>query len=301
MTQHILITGGTGLVGSEIVNKLLQAGFSLTLVSRRPPRVSSGQIRWVCVDLATETDADTALRDIPAVDAVVHAAAVLSDEGDTRSLSALFDTNLRAGDLLFRWCGERGVSCVVLIGSLSVLRRPLQIPISESHPLGPATPYAMSKLWNEEQLRRRAYEYGFTPIVLRISSPIPSTLEALPSTVVKIWLEASLRNEPLKVFGSGARTQDFVACADVAEAAFQSLQSPGASGVYHIGSGVPLSMRDLARTIADFRSTPIVFEGVDPQENDRWELSLERARRDLGYLPKWTGLQAIASLARTVL
>ncbi len=299
MNGHILVTGGTGLIGSEIVNRLLLAGYSLTLISRRPPRISSERLRWLFADLAANPE--SVLHDLPAFDAVVHAAAAKDDSGDARSLSVLFETNVRASDTLFRWSGERGIGRVVMIGGLNVLRHPLQLPISESHPVGPSTPYGITKLWSQEQLQRQAREYGFTPIILRVSSPIPATFESLPATVVKTWIQAALKNEPLKVFGSGARSQDFVACTDVAEVVFQSLQSPAACGVYHIGSGVPLSMRDLAQTIAAFRSTPIVFDGVDPNENDRWELSLDRARNDLGYTPKQSGRQAIESLLRRVL
>jgi UDP-glucose 4-epimerase len=299
LSGHILVTGGTGLIGTAIVNRLLEAGHALTSVSRRPPRVASEQLRWLSADLAV--DPESALRQVEAVDAVVHAAAAINDAGDARSLSLLLETNLRASDALFRWCGARAVDRVVFVSSLSVLSRPLQTPIGEAHPVGPATPYGMSKLWNEEQLRRRAREDGFRPVILRISSPIPSTFEALPRTVVKIWIEAALRNGPLKVFGSGSRSQDFVACTDVAEAVFQALVSPAANDVYHIGSGVPLSMRELAQRIARFRNTPIVFEGVDPNEGDRWQLSLEKSRKELNYAPKWSGPQVIESLLRTVL
>jgi UDP-glucose 4-epimerase len=159
----------------------------------------------------------------------------------------------------------------------------------------------MSKLWNEEQLLRYSRGGRFTPIVLRVSSPIPESFEAAPSTVVRAWIEAALRGTPLRVFGSGRRTQDFVSCADVAEAVCSSLNSPSASGVYHIGSGSPLSMYDLATTIAGFRHTPIMFVGVDPNEDDRWHLSLAQAKTDLDYEPKQTGRQAIESLARIVL
>jgi UDP-glucose 4-epimerase len=299
LSGQILVTGGTGLIGTVIVNRLLQAGHALTLLSRRPPQVSSERLRWLSADLAADPEA--ALGQVETVDAVVHAAAAMNDAGDARSLSLLQETNLRASDALFRWCGERAINRVVFVSSLSVLRRPLQVPIGEAHPVGPATPYGMSKLWSEEQLRRGAREYGFTPVILRISSPIPPTFEALPRTVVKIWIEAALKNEPLKVFGSGSRSQDFVACTDVAEAVCQSLVAPAANDVYHIGSGIPLSMRELAQMIARFRNTPIVFEGVDPNESDRWQLSLEKARKDLNYVPQWSGPQAIESLLRTVL
>jgi UDP-glucose 4-epimerase len=299
MSGHLLVTGGTGLVGTEIVRRLLAAGFSVTLLSRRPPRVTSARLRWIRADLAGQFG--SVLQTVGGVDALVHAAAVTSDRGTANSLDELQETNLRAGNELFRWCGQQGVKRVVFISSLSFLTRPLRPPIDESHPVGAATPYGMSKLWNEIQLERHARECGLTPVALRVSSPIPATFEQLPSTVVKTWIEAALKGESLKVFGSGARSQDFVACSDIAEAVLRSIQAEGARGVYHIGSGVPLSMRDLAQRIAARRNTPIVFQGTDANEHDRWELSLEKARRELGYVPGLSGPQAIEALLGTVL
>jgi nucleoside-diphosphate-sugar epimerase len=149
MKRHVLVTGGTGLMGSSIVRHLVAADCLVTDLSRRPPADSHGQVRWVRADLTVDTHA--VLQNLPAVDAVVHAAAALRDTGDSDSLSILADTNIRGSDMLFRWCAERAVQRVVLIGSLNVLRRPLGVPITESHPVGPSSPHAMSKLWNEEQ------------------------------------------------------------------------------------------------------------------------------------------------------
>jgi UDP-glucose 4-epimerase len=299
MGGQILVTGGTGLVGAPIVDRLLAAGLSLTLLSRRQPIVSSGGMRWIPADLKQNFAA--ALKQVGPVDAVVHAGACIKDSGDAACLSELLATNVAGSDTLLRWCDERAVPRIVFLSSLSVLRRPLQRPIRETDPVGPATPYGMSKLWSEEQLRRCDGKSAIVPIILRISSPIPRSFEALPATVVKAWIQASREHKPLRVFGSGSRSQDFVACSDVAEAVVQSLQSSAAGGVYHIGSGAALCMRDLAQMIAGFRNTPIVFEGVDPNADDRWDLSLEKARTDLGYTPKLSGAEAIESLLRTVL
>lgn len=298
MKRHVLVTGGTGLVGPSIVRRLLAADCSVTELSRHPPADRHDQVRWVCANLAV--DAEAILQSLPAVDEVVHVAAAIRDAGDADSLSVLADTNIRGSEQLFRWCAERAVRRVVMIGGLNVLRRPLCVPITESHPVGPTSPYAMSKLWNEEQLFRHSSEAGFTAIVLRVSSPIPASFELLPRTVVRTWIEAAINGAPLRVFGSGKRSQDFVACADIAEVVWCALDAP-AAGVYHIGSGVPLSMHELATTIARFRNSPIEFEGVDPNEHDRCQLSLERARIELQYAPQQTGQQAIESLARLVL
>jgi UDP-glucose 4-epimerase len=299
MKRRVLVTGGTGLVGAPVVRRLIAAGWSVLVLSRHPPVDASQEIEWVRGDLTA--DPQGVLHALQSVDAVVHAAAAVYDGGDVPSMSLLADTNIRGSDAVFRWCADRKVRRVILIGSLSVLRRPLSVPIDESHPVGPTSPYAMSKLWNEQQLHRYSVEGGFTPIVLRVSSPVPLSYDAMPRTVVKIWLDAALRGDPIRVYGSGSRSQDFVSCEDIAEAVCRSLDSPSANGIYHIGSGVALNMRELAHAIAEVRRTPIEISGIDPNEDDRWQLSLARANKDLAYSPKRSGLDAIRKLARSVL
>ena len=68
-----------------------------------------------------------------------------------------------------------------------------------------------------------------------------------------------------------------------------------------IGAVAVLGMLALARTIAAFRDTPVELTGTDPAEADRWLLALDRARRELGYVPEFTGQQAIKRLAASAL
>ncbi len=295
--SHVLITGGTGLVGTAITKEFLLANYLVTLLSRNPPRdaLADPNLRWVCADLGGPFE--HVLTKIGNVDFVVHAAASVHDRSDPWSLEQIANVNIVASRKLFSWCGLTGVRKVVFVSSLSVLRRPLVLPISEAHPVGPSTPYAMSKLWGEEELHRQALAAGFTYVVLRVSSPIPSTFEELPCTVVRHWLEAAEQGKALRVFGTGCRSQDFVSCSDIGAAVLRSIESPMATGVYHIGSGEVLSMLELAKLIGRFRRSAIVLDGLDSNESERWELSLDRARNDLGYMPKIPGRIAIEQLA----
>lgn len=297
--RHVLVTGGTGLVGAPIVRRLLDDGCRVTVVSRRQPKVNHSGLTWIPADLAAKAPAPW--RDVTKVDSVVHAAAVTTDAGDVASLAALSATNICASERLFEWCTHVKVRRVIFIGSLSVLAKPLRTPICEDDPLGPTSPYAMSKLWGEELLTRHAKVGAFTPIVLRISSPVPETFDMVPRTVLRTWIATAQRNEPLRVFGPGKRMQDFVACADVAEAVRLALEVEGAAGLYHIGSGGAVSMLEVARTIAAIRGTPVEITGEDPNDSDRWSLSLDRAQQQLTYVPQQRGITAIEALARTVL
>jgi len=293
--RRVLVTGGSGLVGKAIVHRLLAASCRVTVVSRRPLTLTHPRLDWLGGDLSD--DAAPFWSHLPRSDDVVHAAARITDGGDPASLTALATTNIRASEQLLDWCLRTKPNKVVFLSSLSVLARPLRVPIRETDAVGPISPYSMSKLWGEEALVRQAQVGGFTPIALRISSPLPENFVDTPYTVVRKWIEAAAYSNTLTVFGSGSRVQDFVACEDVADAVWNALDSVASCGIYHIGSGKPISMLDLAHVIARFRNTRIELMGADPNEADRWLLSLKRAHHDLGFSPRFTSQQVIERLA----
>jgi UDP-glucose 4-epimerase len=229
--------------------------------------------------------------------AVVHAAAAIADRQDVTALDEMVRLNIGATQNLLEWSVQSRVHRFVLISSLSVLRRPFRQPIQESDPIGPCTVYGVTKWVAEELVMRFAAQSDLLPLVLRIASPIPSSFEFLPRTVVRTWIEAARNRKPLQVFGSGQRSQDFVSCSDVAAAVLAALNMPSARGIYHIGSGQSLAMLDLAQIIAEVMQAEVVTNGTDPNEFDRCVLSLQRAASELNYIPQISGSDAIRRLA----
>jgi UDP-glucose 4-epimerase len=299
MKPHVLITGATGLVGPSILDRALHAGYPVTAVSRRETTIPHQNLRWIVGDIGENPQ--QVLERLPQVDHVIHAAAAIADSGTAADLRTHRTTNMAFTELLFDWCGDRGVKTVVYISGFNLLRVPPARPVREDHPIGPATPYGIGKYWGELALARYSEPDRYRPVSLRLSSPIPFQWDRLHDTVVKKWIAAALHGRPIRVFGQGNRTQDFVAAEDVARGVLQSLESPSARGVYNLASGTSLSMRELAGAIASFRNTPITYEGKDVNEDQRWEISIDKARADFGYQPRYSGKQAVMKLAGTVL
>jgi UDP-glucose 4-epimerase len=294
---RILITGGTGLVGAPITELLLQAGFHVLLFSRTCPLSlrNHPHLTWQPADLTDNPQ--PLLEGLSNVYAVVHAAAAIADRQDVTALDEMVRLNIGATQNLLEWSVQSRVHRFVLISSLSVLRRPFRQPIQESDPIGPCTVYGVTKWVAEELVMRFAAQSDLVPLVLRIASPIPSSFEFLPRTVVRTWIEAARNRKPLQVFGSGQRSQDFVSCSDVAAAVLAALNMPSARGIYHIGSGQSLAMLDLAQIIAEVMQAEVVTNGTDPNEFDRCVLSLQRAASELNYIPQISGSDAIRRLA----
>jgi nucleoside-diphosphate-sugar epimerase len=293
LKANVLLTGATGLVGADILRSLIGGGYMVCAIARKPPETDSTSVQWIKADLAT--DPVGMLRTVPKVDFVVHAAAALRGTDPATELATLRKTNMEFSEALFQWAAHNDLTGVIYISSFSVLRRPLEDVIDEDHPLGPLTCYALTKHWGELALIRHA-STRYRPIALRISSPIAFSYERLQETVVKKWIRLARARQTLTVHGSGARTQDFVSTEDIAQAVVGAIKSTKASGVYHIGSGTPLPMRELAELIAGHWKSSIEFQGEDANENERWNIAIAKAERELGYAPRYSARGVIEKL-----
>jgi UDP-glucose 4-epimerase len=295
--SRVLLTGASGLVGTALLERLLQDGHDVVAADRVRPRVAHPRLRWIEVDFAL--DPERVARELPTDDVIVHAGGAVRLPAQADELSIYRRTNAEFSERLFRRCAEQHAATVVYISSLSVLRRPLEPLIVEAHALGPTTAYALSKYWGELALDQYALA-AYRGVTLRISSPIAFELDLLHDNVVKKWVMAARAKTPITVFGQGTRTQDFVATRDVAQAVSLAIARPEARGTYHIASGSPVSMRELGELVSSRLGVALRFAGQDPEEAVRWNVDIDRAGHDLGYVPGWSSRAAIEQLLESL-
>ncbi|HKA08440.1 MAG TPA: NAD(P)-dependent oxidoreductase [Gemmataceae bacterium] len=297
MRGRVLLTGGTGLVGTDILSRLVEDNYEVISLSRRPPIAAWRQVNWIEADLAANHL--QILNTLPAVDHVVHAAAAREAVTDA-DVAQLSTVNIAFTDALFDWAAAKRVATVVYISGFNFLRRPLAAVIDENHPVDPRTPYAASKLRGEVALAEHASQEHFRGVSLRVSSPVPQTYDLLHNTVLKTWIDQARQRGPVTVHGGGERTQDFVATMDVAAAVVLALENSAASGLYNIASGTSVSMLDLAHLIAARWRGPVVFEGTDVNEGERWNISIDKARGGVRYRPQFNSRSAIERLLASI-
>jgi nucleoside-diphosphate-sugar epimerase len=288
MSRVVLLTGASGLVGREVAAAFARAGWRvLALAHRRRPRIPG--VEWVRA-LGGQVER------LPLADALVHMAAAIPSVVGEGAFAAYRRANMELSERLFGAAVARGCRAVVFLSTLQFLARPLARRITEEHPAAPATFYGMSKRWAELALLEITRGSPTRPVILRIPSPVPSTAEGLQLTVLRRWITEATERRTVTVWGSGSRTQDFLSASDIGAAALAALRSPRAHGVYHLGSGAPLSMRALAKLVAGRLGARVVFEGSDRLENERWNISIEKAARDFGYSPKLDSARAVTRL-----
>jgi len=321
--MKVLVTGGSGFIGSHIVEKLLDLGVAVRVLDidgRADARVE--------VFEGDVADPDLTAAAVSGVDAVCHQAARVGlgvDFGDVRGYVASNDTGTAILlDALWRRSFQ---GRLVLAGSMVIYgdgrsrcpvhaivtpgpRRPDDLdtgnfealcptpgcgrmvtwaPVAEDTPPDPRNIYAATKLHQEHLCTVYGRETGATVVCLRYHNVYgPRMPRDTPyAGVASIFRSALEVGRPPQVFEDGCQTRDFVHVRDVARANVLALTSASvASGAYNIASGDPHTVGDMATALAGAFGT-----GMTPVINGRWRLgdvrhivaSPARAAAELGF------------------
>ncbi len=256
------------------------AGHRVYGVSREPG--GHGEVAAeVIADLGTPESLEEVLS-LDKCDAVIHGAAILHGGALSQELTTV---NCIGTQHLLQVASKWKAGCFVYLSSMPVIGIPRHLPITEDHPTVPESAYHASKLYGEQLCRLVDDGISRKPI-LRLTSPVGPGLPS--SRIFPVFIKRALAGEPLELSGLGTRRQDYVDLRDIASAVSTVLESD-CSGIYNIGRGQSVSNRELAEEVITIlgSSSRICFSGAaDPDDELDWTVSIERARRDLGYDPR---------------
>lgn len=270
--MKVVLTGGTGHVGSVIRQHLSSLGWETIDVSR------SGLIQ---ADLASPDFAERVAAAVETCDAIVHCAASMAKGLTDRAIAQV---NAAGTQEVIHLAALTKAESLVYISSVPVIGHPRHLPIDEEHPANPLTAYHASKLFGEHMVRLAASP-SLRTASLRLTSPIgPGTP---PGRIFSEFASRARRGEPLVLAGQGGRRQNYVDVRDIARAVGQCLQSQ-AAGIFNVAGTAAVTNLNLARCCIQTlgSASPIVFSGAsDQEENTTWEVSIEKARQTFGYQP----------------
>lgn len=290
----VLVTGAEGMLGRHIVCALTGvADYPVVAVTRRSNPPTLPGVLWRTADLCL----DAAVQELGDVGAavIVHAAAILPRSLDDAEAA---QANLKMDSHVLQ-LAERTRASLIYLSSQSVYENE-PIPWRETQPAQPTSAYAAGKHRTEQAARA----LPSASASLRLSSPYSAVDPSRPGVLFHFLREA-VAGRPLKVMGDGARTQDFVHGADVAEAvvavlhAWRPQPDPTQHDVFNIASGKAVSMKRLAeQVVACCGSGHIENAGTDRHGDHRADISIAHAAAKLGWQPR-IGLETgLAQLVR---
>ena len=292
--RRILVTGGAGFVGSNLVKRLLRANARVTvlddLFTGRRENLPDDGCEFV---KGSVCDAPLVESLVAAHDLIFHLAArniVVS----TRNPREDFETNIGGTLNVLMAARAAGGRRVVYTSSTSVYGNPRYLPINEDDPLSLLTPYAVSKLGGEHYCMAFYESYGLPATAVRYSNIFgPGQDPANPYCgVVAKFLESLLADNGPVIHGDGNQTRDFTFIDDAVEATVLAGVSDRALGeVFNVGSGVETRVNELAALLIRLtgaRTLPTHTDRRDVDNIRRRVVNIEKARRALRWIPEVT-------------
>ncbi|MGC8764215.1 MAG: UDP-glucose 4-epimerase GalE [Acidobacteriota bacterium] len=317
MTRTVLVTGGAGYIGSHTCKALRLAGYTPVAYDNLC-RGHQWAVKWGPLEEGDTRDT-ARLREVlerHRPEAVLHFAA-FTYVGESVEAPLLYAANNVAGTVsLLEACREAGVRRFVLSSTAAVYGTPEQVPIPEDHPRRPVNPYGRTKAFLEDLLEDAWRAHGLAAISLRYFNAAGADEDAdtgeahEPEThLIPLALDAARGAHPrLILFGDdydtpdGTCIRDYIHVSDLAEAhvlALKSLEKAPRCEAYNLGLGQGFSVKEVIRAAAEVTGMPIPVEvgGRRPGDPPVLVADPSRARRDLGWTPRFQDLHAILETA----
>jgi UDP-glucose 4-epimerase len=284
---RILITGGLGFIGGNLVHRL-NGRFMLRVLDDGSTGsrscVEDADIDVIDGDIRDSAIVEAALDD---VDLVVHLAA------HTRVLDSImaprqnFETNVVGTMNVLLGMRERGMTRLVSASTGGAILGDAVPPVHERMVPAPLSPYGASKLAAEGYCSAFAASYGMNLISLRFSNVYgPGSLHK--GSVIAVFMKQILRKEEIVVYGDGSQVRDFVYVGDIV-AGIESALSADTSGVFQLGSGIPTSINQLLKLLSDVlgesKMPPVCYAPFRTGEVRETWCDIGRARAGLHFEP----------------
>ena len=261
MSNVVLVTGAGGFAGSHLVEHLRASP-----KQRRGEGGSSSDrvVAWTrqIVDLLDRDRVRAAIRELRPAQ-IYHCAGVPHVAESWRDTAQPLEGNVLATEHLFDALRSEGIRCRVLVPGSATVYAPSSEPISETDPIAPASPYAISKLAQEQLALRAIQEDGLDVVLTRSfnhTGPRQTPAFVAPSMARQIALIERGQLEPVIKVGNLDAQRDVTDVRDVARAYAALMQSGKTGVVYNVASGLARSIRSILEALVSRSKMPVRIE-----------------------------------------
>jgi UDP-glucose 4-epimerase len=300
----VLVTGGAGFIGSNLVRGLLESGDEVRVLDNfstgNRGNLAGLEVEIVEGELRSYERVHNAVR---GVELVYHLGALGSVPRSVQDPLTSSAVNVEGTLNVLLAARDEGVRRVVFSSSSSIYGSSGELPRTEAMAPDPISPYGVAKLAAERYCVSFSRVYhGFETVVLRyfnVFGPRQSPFSQY-AAVVPLFVTAVREGRPVTIFGDGEQSRDFTYVANVVDATIRAGAAEGASGqIFNVAAGAPGTVNQLADLIGRILDRPVEKEYRDPRPGDvrdSWA-DVRLAEQVLGYRPE---VDLEEGLSRTV-
>jgi GDP-L-fucose synthase len=284
--KRIVVTGGAGFLGRQVVDQLIKAGAD-------PDKIMVPRSKDY--DLCTM---EACQRVVQQQDIIVHLAAHVGGIGLNREKPAeLFYDNLMMGAQLIHAAYQAGVEKFVCVGTICAYPKFTPVPFKEDdlwngYPEETNAPYGVAKKALLVQLQSYRQQYEFNGVYLlpvNLYGPEdnfdPRSSHVIPALIRKVYEAQQRGDQQLPVWGDGSPSREFLYSTDAARGIVMATQKYNESEPVNLGTGYEITIKDLVELICELMGFEgeLVWETDKPNGQPRRCLDTERAKEKFGF------------------
>lgn len=275
---RVLVTGGSGFIGTRVVAALIAAGAEPLVADLNPH--PDPDIPIVLGDLCDPAVRRRAVT--PGLDGIIHLAALTSVLKSIETPGEVYRTNVDMTAGLLELAREHEVPRLLFASTNAVTGDVGATPIDESLPLRPLTPYGATKAASEMLISAYTACYGVAGCATRFANVYGPGMHAKDSMIPRL-MRAARDGGGVQIYGDGTQVRDFVHVDDVVQALFVAWRT-GQTGPLVVGSGVSNSVLELVEAVRVVTGAPLPVTHVPAKSGEMPAVVLNPERlRGLGH------------------
>jgi len=310
--MKVLVAGGAGYIGSSVVKSLIDDGHTAVSFDnstrgsyeylakyRDNPR-----LRLIAGDIRNLKELEEVVSS-QIFDSIVNLAAIPGMERCRKDPESAISTNVYGTYNLLEVARKYDINKVIFVSSAAVYGKPVEVPVTEEHPLDPLNLYGVTKLAGERIVHSYHVDYNLTTVILRLGNVYGVGVYSYWETVIPKFVKRALEDLPLTVYGTGEQSRDFIHVLDVVQAirrALEAKDSAVADEIFNVSSGKALSVNTIVELIRRYVEESVRLERLPIRTGEpyipNFQISIAKIKNKLHFRPLWDIEKGVAQLVQ---
>ena len=286
--MRVLVSGCTGFIGSNLVQKLQEQGHEVEGISRKPIHPN---YKVHVLDLRSNHVAEKVKTEN--FDAIIH----LAGETSEKDLPSMFNENVVTTLNILDFAKEKSIKKFVFVSGHNVYAPSKILPIKENFPTIPFTNYGCTKLLCENLVSHYSSNFDLHTTILRVSIAYGNGFPK--KHTISMFIESYKNSRPISLhkYKNGFQKVDLINVYDVCDAITKALALTKKYAIYNIASGKPATVKDVISVLENNIKSDSEITVTDIEKNaSHFYYDIKAARKDLDFEPKISLEEGLASL-----